>query len=161
LATNDHISSSWTSRVSGGKGHQFLVGVLGVLPGLARQPHDGIAVDADEAFGLSDAVALDQMPEDRDRLLAGQAGVEQRGALPLREPCLARLAVKESNLLVFPVTIADREVTGIALAVERASRILAAEAREVVHGCGSSWAVADRRAIGRKSQDKVGLDDLQ
>jgi hypothetical protein len=71
LATNDHFSSSWTSRVSGGKGHELVVGVPGVLPGLARQPHYRVAVDADQAFGLADAVALDQVLEDRDGLLAG------------------------------------------------------------------------------------------
>jgi hypothetical protein len=94
LATNDHISSSWTSRVSGGKGHQFLVGALGVLPGLARQPHHGVAVDADEAFGLPDAVALDQMLEDRDGLLAGQARVEQRGPLAFGEARVAGLTME-------------------------------------------------------------------
>ena len=31
LPTNAHFSSNWTSRVSGGKGHQLVVGVLGVL----------------------------------------------------------------------------------------------------------------------------------
>jgi hypothetical protein len=30
-----------------------------MLPGHAAQPHDGVAMDADEAFGLADAVALD------------------------------------------------------------------------------------------------------
>ena len=67
LATNDHISSSWTSRVSGGKGHELVVGVPGVLSGLAGQPHDGVAVDADEPFGLADAVALDQVFAGRRR----------------------------------------------------------------------------------------------
>jgi hypothetical protein len=51
-------------------------------------------VDAGQAFGLADAVSLDQVPEDRDGLLRGQAGVEQRGALALGEAGVARLAVE-------------------------------------------------------------------
>jgi hypothetical protein len=47
-----------------------------MLAGHAAQPHDGVTVDADEAFGLSDAVPLDQMLEDRDGLLRRRAGME-------------------------------------------------------------------------------------
>jgi hypothetical protein len=123
--------------------------------GQSRESHDGVAMHADESFGLTDSDTFDQVFQDRDRLLLGQAGVKQRGALPLREPGLAHLAVKETNLLVFSIPIADREIAGIASTVERTSRILTAEVREVVHGYESSWGVADRRIMGRKSQDKT------
>jgi hypothetical protein len=43
------------------------------------------------------------------------------------------------------------------LAVERAVVVLAAEAREIVHGCESSRMMVNRRVIGRKSQDKSRL----
>jgi hypothetical protein len=147
LATNDHISSSWISRVSGGKGHELVVDAPGVLPGHAAQPHDGVAVDADEAFGLADAAALDQVLEDRDGLLRRQAGVEQRGALAFGESGVARLAVEQADMPLLSIAITDREVAGIASAVERADRVEAAEAREiVVHRSGSSrWRA--RRAI--------------
>jgi hypothetical protein len=161
LATNDHISSNWISRVSGGKGHEFVVGVSGVLSGQASQPHDGVAMDTDEPFGLTDPVAFDQMFQDGDRLFRGQTPVEQRRTLAFREAGLARLTVEQSDPLVFAIAIADREVAGVALTVERAVGILAAEAREIIHGCGSSREVADRRIFGRKPQDKSGLDDLQ
>jgi hypothetical protein len=161
LATNDHISSSWISRVSGGKGHELVVGVLGVPSGLAGQPHHGIAVDADQAFGLADAVALDQVLQDGDRLLRGQTGMGQRGALALGEAGPARLAVEQSDVVVLAVAVADREIAGVASAVERAIGILAAEAREVVHGWGPSRGVADRKIIGRNPQDKLGLDGRQ
>jgi hypothetical protein len=138
LATNDHISSSWTSRVSGGKGHELVVGVPGVLSGLACRSHDGVAVDADEALGLADAVALDQVFEAGDRLLRGQTGMGQRGTFALGEARLARLAVEQSDVVMLAVTVADRKIPGVASAVERAIGILAAEAREVVHGWGPS-----------------------
>jgi hypothetical protein len=118
-----------------------------MLPGHAAQPHDGVAVDADEAFGLPDAITLDQVLEDRVGLLRGQAGVEQRGALAFGEAGVARLAVEQADMPSLPVAITDREVADIASAVERAIRVQAAEAREiVVHRSGSSrWCV--RRAI--------------
>jgi hypothetical protein len=103
-----------------------------MLAGLACQPHHGIAVHADQAFGLADPVALNQVLEDRDGFLRGQAGVEQRGALALGEAGVACLAVEQAELLVLPVAVADREVAGVALAVERATRVQTAEAREIV-----------------------------
>jgi hypothetical protein len=102
LARNDHFSSSWTSRVSGGKSHELLVGVPGVLAGLARQSHDGIAVDTDESLGLAGPIALDEMFEDRDGLLRGQVRVEQGRALALGEASLAGLTVEQSDLLFLP-----------------------------------------------------------
>jgi hypothetical protein len=118
-----------------------------MLPGHAAQPHDGVAVDADEAFGLSDAVTLDQVLEDRDGLLRRQAGMEQRGALALGEAGVARLAVKQADMPLLSIAITDREVTGIASAVERAIRVQAAEAREVVVHRGGSSRWYARRAI--------------
>jgi hypothetical protein len=108
------------------------MGVPGVRPGLARQPRHGIAVDADEAFGLADPVALDQVLEDRDDLLLGQAGVEQRGALALGEAGVARSAVEQADMPLLAVAVTDREVAGVALAVERAIRVQTTEAREIV-----------------------------
>jgi hypothetical protein len=58
----------------------------------------------------------------------------QRRALALREAGAAGVAVELSELLVFADAAADREVAGVASAVEPAVRILAAEASEVVHG---------------------------
>jgi hypothetical protein len=161
LATNDHISSNWISRVSGGKSHEFVVGGSGVPTFEASQPHDGVAVDSDEAFSLADPIAFGQVLQDGDRLLLWQARVEQGRALAFGETGLAGLAVKESDLLMFAVAIADREIAGVALAVDRAVVVLAAEAREVVHGCGSSRIMVSRRIIGRKSQDKPRLGKPQ
>jgi hypothetical protein len=129
----------------------------GVAAGQPRQPHDGVAVDPGETFGLTDPVAFDQVFEDRDRLLLGQARVEQRRALTFGEPRLARLAEEEPDLMILAVPVADREVAGVALTVERAVRVLAAEASEVVHGCDSFWVSARRKIIGCESQITSGL----
>jgi hypothetical protein len=76
-------------------------------------------MDADKPFGLADAVALNQMPEDRDGRLPGQAGVEQRSAFAFGEAGVARLAVEQPEVPLLAVSGTDREVAGVALAVER------------------------------------------
>jgi hypothetical protein len=118
-------------------------------------------MNPDQAFGLTDPVAFDQVLQDGGGLLRWQARVEQWRALAFGEAGLARLAVEQPGRLKFPVAVADGEVPGVALPVERAGGILAAEAREVVHGWGSSREVADRRINGRKPQDKLELGGSQ
>jgi hypothetical protein len=108
--------------------------VVGVLTGRFRQADDGIAVDVDEAPGLSDAAALGEVLEHGAGLRLGQVGVEQGRALALGGAVLAGVAVEQPDLVVLAVAGADGEVCGVASAVERAIGILAAEAREVVHG---------------------------
>src|SRR6266567_8902276 len=55
LPTKDHFSSNCTSRVFGGKSHDLVVDVLGVLAGDRGEAHRRVLVDADEAAGLADA----------------------------------------------------------------------------------------------------------
>ena len=62
---------------------------------------------------------------------------------------------------MFAVAIADREVAGVALPVERARRILATVAREVVHGCESSWPGVRGEIIRRKYQTTLMLAALE
>jgi len=107
--------------------------VVGVVAGGACQPDDGVAMDADEAAGLADAVALGQMLQDRDGGRFGEVTAVQRRALALGETDPAGVAVELAELLVLAVAAADREVAGVASARERAVGILAAEARKIVH----------------------------
>jgi len=107
--------------------------VVGVLSGQFRQANDGIAVDVDEASGLSDSASLGEVPEHGAGLLLGQMGVEQWRALALGEAVLAGLAVEQADVVVLAVAAADGEVCVAALAEEAAIGILAAEACEVVH----------------------------
>jgi hypothetical protein len=107
--------------------------VVGMIAGGAGQPDDGVGMDADEAAGLSDAVALGEVLEDGPGLVVGQPAVEQRGALALGEAGLAGLTVEQSEVAILAVAVADGQVAGAAAPVERAFGVLAAEAREVVH----------------------------
>jgi hypothetical protein len=110
--------------------------VVGMLSGGAGQSDDGIRSDADEAAGLSNAVALGQVVEDGDGRLIGESAAVQGRALALGEAGTAGVTVELAKLLVLAVVATDREVAGVAPAVERTVGILAAEAGEVVHGVG-------------------------
>jgi hypothetical protein len=50
--------------------------VVGMIAGGAGQPDDGIAMDADEAFGLADAVALGQVMEHGAGRRVGEPAIE-------------------------------------------------------------------------------------
>jgi hypothetical protein len=64
LATNDHFSSNWTSRVLGGKSHEFVVELLGVLAGQQAVADDRVPVHPDQAAGLADADPLGDVLQD-------------------------------------------------------------------------------------------------
>src|SRR5512135_2989369 len=120
--------------------------VVGMSSGGVGQADDGVGLDADEAAGLSDAVALGQVVEDGDGRLLGESAAVQRGALAFGEASAAGVAVELAILLGFAVTAADREIAGVASAVKRTVGILAAEAFEVVHRAGRP---------GRPGQDEI------
>jgi hypothetical protein len=85
--------------------------VAGVCAGQFRQAGDGIAVDVEEASGLSDAAALAKVVEDGAGLLRGEMGVEQRRALALGEAGFADVAIEQSDVVVLAVAGADGEVS--------------------------------------------------
>jgi hypothetical protein len=122
--------------------------VVGMGPGGPGQADDGVAMDADEAAGLADAVTLGQVLQDRDGGRFGEMAAVQRRALALGEASPAGVAIELAELLVLAVTAADREVGGVASAVEAAVGILAAESREFVHDAYRPGAIG-RVDIGR------------
>jgi hypothetical protein len=107
--------------------------VVGMVAGGAGQSDDGVAMDADEAFGLTDAVALGQVMEHGAGRLVGESAIEQRRALALGEAGLAGVAVEQADVMLLAVAVADGEVAGPSSPVEGAVGILATEAGEVVH----------------------------
>jgi hypothetical protein len=107
--------------------------VVGVGAGGPGQSHDGVAMDADEPSGLSDAVPLGQVLQDRDGGRLGEVAAVEWRPLALREAGAAGVAVELAELLVLAVAAADREVAGAPSAVEGTIRVLAAEASEIVH----------------------------
>jgi hypothetical protein len=89
LFTKDHFSSNWTSRVLGGKRHQFVVQLPGVVAGQPAVADDRVAVHLHQPGGGAGAVALGLVLEDRRRLFLGQLGAEQGRPLAFGEPGLA------------------------------------------------------------------------
>src|SRR3954468_10048317 len=81
LATKFHFSSNWTSRVRGGKSHEFVVVEFGLVAGAGEVAGDGVPGDAGEATGGAEAAALADVVEDGDDLLGGQLGAFEGGAL--------------------------------------------------------------------------------
>jgi hypothetical protein len=118
-----------------------------MAPGGVGQAEDGVAMDADEASGLSDAVAFGQVVQDRDGLRLGEMAAVQRRPLAFGEACAAGFAVELSVLLVLAEAAANGEVAGVALAVEGTLGILAAKTGEVVH-VGNEPGGLSRDAIG-------------
>src|SRR5262249_24850064 len=128
--------SSWAPWVRGGKSRELVASVGGMPSGGAGQADDGIGSDADGASGLSAAIALGQVGKDGDGGRLRASATIQGRALAFGEASTAGFAVELTILLGFAVAAADREVAGVAPAVEPTVGILAAEAREVVHGGG-------------------------
>ena len=81
--------------------------VVGMLSGPARQPDDGVAMDTDQAFRLSDAAAFAEVVEHGVRRVLGQVGVEQGRALAFGEAALAGLAVEQPDVVLLAVAGAD------------------------------------------------------
>jgi hypothetical protein len=81
--------------------------VAGMLSDQFRQADDRIAVDGDQASGLSDAAALGEVFEHGAGFLFGQVGVEKRCAFALGEAILADVAVEQSDVAGLAVACAD------------------------------------------------------
>jgi hypothetical protein len=155
LYTKDHFTSNWTSRVSGGKRHDLVVGILGVLPGQKGQPCDRVLVDPDQPGGLADAAPLGQVLQDRQDLVVGELGIEERRPLELGEAGLAGAAIEQAVAGLAEV-VDDKDVVPAPSAVGVAVGVLAAEAGDVVHGRGASWADPCRRVRSWTSSLLIG-----
>jgi len=103
------------------------------LSGDAGQSADGVGIDADQSPGGSNATALVEVLEHGEGLLLGEMTVEQGRPLALGEAIFAGMAVEQSDVVLFAVAGADREIAGVATRIEGALGVLTAEAREVVH----------------------------
>jgi hypothetical protein len=124
--------------VRGGKGHEVVVGGLGVHAGQPAVAGDGVGGDPAEPSGLADAAPLGDVLQDRLDLLGREPGVEEWGALALGEAGLAGPASEHAARLLGPVVAGDGEVSGPPATEVGAGGIQAAEAREVIHGEDSS-----------------------
>jgi len=134
LATNDHFSSNWDSRVRGGNRDQLVVEVVGVIASDPAQAADRTTIDLAEPAGLTDAASLGDMLQDRVSFLRWESGVEEGCSLSLREASLTSLTAEHASGLARAIATGHREISCSAFAVFGALGIQAAEAREVVHG---------------------------
>ena len=132
LTTKDPFSSNGTSRVVGGKSHEFLVAPPGVGTGAPGVADDRVFIDADETSGLSDAAPLLQVLQDGEGAVVSQACAEQGRAFALGEASSAG-ATREHAPSVLAIAEADTEITAAAHAVVGAIRVLTAEEVEVFH----------------------------
>src|SRR5512135_3753214 len=125
LAIEDASRDADSARLGPEKAQKsrVILGTGAILPVAG----DRVPMHAHEPLGLADAVALGDVVQDRGDGLLGQAGAEQRGALALGEASLARVAVEQSELLLFAVVAADREVFSAPSALVWAVGIQAAE----------------------------------
>ncbi len=134
LKTNDHFSSNWTSRVRGGKSHEFLVELPGVLAGRPAVAAHRVAVHLAEPPGLADAAAFGDVLQDRFDLLGGELGAEEDRPLALGEPHLTGAAAEHATGLVGAVATGHGQISRTPLAMLGTVGIQAAELQEVVHG---------------------------
>jgi hypothetical protein len=118
----------------GGKGHEFVVAVLGVGARPQGVADDRVFIDAGQPCGLTDAAAVLEVLEDGEGLILGEAGAEEGTPFALREACLAGAAGEHPALSAGAITEADAEVVTAAQAIVGAVRVLAAKEAEVVHG---------------------------
>ena len=100
MPTKFHLSSNGTSRVSGGRSHEVVVEILGLVAGEGDVAGYGVPGDAGGARSGAEAAALADVPEDGDDLAGGQLGVLEGGALALGVGSLAGAAVDHADALV-------------------------------------------------------------
>ena len=134
LPTKAHFSSNWTSRVFGGKSDQFVMKVVGVLPGDSAQATDRATIDLAKSSGLSDATPFGDVFQDRLKSLWRKPGVEVRRPLPLGKTGLANAAPEHSPFLLGAVATGHGQISSASFSMFRATGIEAAESRKVVHG---------------------------
>jgi hypothetical protein len=127
LVTKDHFSSNWTSWVEGGKRHEFVVALLGVVAAPQSVADDRVFIDAGQPCGLTDAAAVLEVPEDVQSLLVWQAGAEQGGPFTFGEAGLAGTAGEHAALLAGAIAEADAEVALATQAIIGTVGVLTAE----------------------------------
>lgn len=115
----------------GGKSHEFVVELLGVVAGHQGVADDRVAVHADQAAGLADADPLGDVAQDGHDLVLRQLGAEQRCPFALREAGFTRPAAEQTPASG-AIAHGDRQIALAALAVVGTLGILTAEGTQVV-----------------------------
>jgi hypothetical protein len=139
----------------GGKSHELVVELLGLLAGEQAKANHGVLVDADEATGLPHAAAFRDVVQQVHDLLLRQAAVEQRRSLAFGETRFARSAPQQPPPLG-TVASRHRQVAVAAFAVIGTLSILAAELAQFVHVALRSGSIAKRPCFRSSSRVQTG-----
>jgi hypothetical protein len=148
LPTNAHFSSNWTSRVRGGKSHEFVVDLAGVGAGDAGQSNDRVLVHPDEATGLSDPAILLQMPQHGDGFFLGEFAAVEGTAFAFGKALPTSAASEDARGLVGSVAETDPQIIQTAAAVVVTVGVLTTEDFQVVHGSGGPAERKKRLSLG-------------
>jgi hypothetical protein len=118
--------------VCGGKSHELVVELLGLIAREQAKTDYGVLVHADQAAGLPHAAAFGDVLQQGHDLILGQATVEQRRSLAFGEACLTGSAAQQPPLLR---TVVPRhgQVAVATLAVIGTSAVLTTELAQFAH----------------------------
>jgi hypothetical protein len=117
----------------GGKGHEFIVELVGVFARQAAVTHYGVAMNALQSGGLADTATLGDVPKNGEDFFLRQFRFEQRSSLALGKSSVTGSAAEHPPLVVGPVVIAHVEVFPSAFSVIGTLGILATKFRQVLH----------------------------
>src|SRR5512135_740505 len=131
--TKAHFSSSWTSRVVGGKGHQFLVEGLGMGAGQGEVACDGVLVHTHQASGGPRPATLAEVIQDIEGLRVGQSRLLQDGPLAFGEAGRAGAAVGHADAVALAAPATEGEVSPASAARIGALGILATDVLDGDH----------------------------
>src|SRR5512135_581134 len=132
-ASHAHFSSSWTSRVVGGTGHQFLVEGLGMGAGPGDVTRDGVLVHAHQASGGPRPATLADGIQDIEGRRVGQSRLLQDGPRAFGGAGRAGAAGGPADAVALAAPATDGEVSPASEARIGALGILATEVLDGVH----------------------------
>jgi hypothetical protein len=119
--------------VQGGKGHEFVVALPGVLARFEGVADHRVFIDSSQAGSLPDATAVLQMPEDVESLVVGQPAAKQGRAFAFGKTLLASAAGQHAALLARTIAEADAQIAFGTQAIIGTVRVLTTEQIKVVH----------------------------
>src|SRR5512135_1815387 len=109
--TKAHFSSTWTSRVRGGKGPEFLVHRFGMSPGLSAGACDGVLIHSHQAAGGPRPAALADVIQHVEDRRVGQSCLLQDRPLAFREAGLTSAAGDHADPLAPATPAPEGEIS--------------------------------------------------
>jgi len=101
--------------------------------------------DFEEPTGLSHTIAFDNVFEDRNDFVGGQAGVKESRAAAFGKFCLAYAATEQADVFVFAIPSTHVDIFAAANAEQRTLFILTAKLLKVVHDYAPQYNVLENK----------------